>query len=387
MTVGGAYHPLSPTRILDTRYGIGGRTSPLGSHESWALTVGGANGVPIDAAAVVVNVTVTDTSAPSYLTVYPDGVERPNASNLNWVAGQTIPNLVEVKLGAGGRVDLYNLQGVADVVIDLEGWVGKPQPVANAAGLFQPVSPQRLLDTRDATGGWRTVGPGGTVRLQVAGRGGVPARGAAAAVMNVTVTNPTAASHLTVWPDGDARPNASNLNFLAGQTIPNRVMVKIGTTGMVDLYNLQGNVDIVVDVNGWFGDGTAPVAGQTSFTGVSPTRILDSRYGTGGWTTAMAPNSQRSLAVAGHGGVPPMSDGHPPSAVVLNVTVTNTTAPSYLTVWPDGEGRPGCSDLNWVKGVTIPNLVVVKLSPSGVIDLYNLSGQVDVVVDVVGYYS
>ena len=72
---------------------------------------------------------------------------------------------------------------------------------------------------------------------------------------------------------------------------------------------------------------------------------------------------------------------------MLNVTVTDTTAPSFLSVWPDGGPRSGSSDLNWVGGVTIPNLVVFKLGSSGAVDLYNLSGQTDVVLDVVGYYQ
>src|SRR5207245_9326210 len=111
------------------------------------------------------------------------------------------------------------------------------------------------------------------------------------------------------------------------------------------------------------------------------------RGGSGRWSPPLVPNSQRSLMVAGRGGVPAMIDAHPPTAVVLNVTVTDTTAPSFLSVWPDGGPRPGSSDLNWVGGVTIPNLVVVKLGSSGAVDLYNLSGQTDVVLDVVGYYQ
>ena len=77
----------------------------------------------------------------------------------------------------------------------------------------------------------------------------------------------------------------------------------------------------------------------------------------------------------------------PPTAVVLNVTVTNPTAPSYLTVWPDGAAQPLASDLNYVAGLTVPNLVVVKLGANGSIDLFNAAGTTDVVVDVVGWYG
>lgn len=387
MTAGGAYHPLSPTRILDTRNGIGGRMSPLGTGESWSLAVAGQGGVPANAVAVVMNVTVTDTTSPSYLTLYPTGVTRPTASNLNWAAGQTIPNLVEVKLGTGGKVDLFNHAGQTDVVADLEGWVGPPQASTNSTGLYQPVVPARLLDTRDGTGGYSTpLAQGQSLHLQVTSRGGVPAAGVAGVVLDVTVTNATASSYLTAWPSGTALPLASNLNFVAGQTIPNRVMVKLDANGQVDLYNHAGSVDVVVDVNGWFSDGTTASAGS-GFTGVTPSRILDTRSGLGGIASPVGAGGSIALQVAGRGGVPAMSASAPPKAVVLNVTATDTTAPSFLTVWPDGTSRPWTSDLNWIAGVTIPNLTVVRIGPDGEIDLYNHLGSADIVVDVIGYYN
>src|SRR5207245_5910207 len=130
--------------------------------------------------------------------------------------------------------------------------------------------------------GSTTVGSGSTISLQVAGRGEVPAQGVAAVVLNVTVTNPTAPSFLTVWPTGSLLPNASNLNFTAGQTIANRVIVKLGANGQVDIYNLQGHTDVVVDVNGWFSDASG--ASGTSLVPLAPLapyRVLDTRAGIG----------------------------------------------------------------------------------------------------------
>jgi hypothetical protein len=111
------FNPLNPTRILDTR-----TTSPIGANSSINLTVGGSFGVPTQASAIVVNATVTQGTAQSFLTIYPEGTTRPLASNLNWVAGQTIPNLVTVKLGAGGGITIYNAEGTVDVVLDLAGF-------------------------------------------------------------------------------------------------------------------------------------------------------------------------------------------------------------------------------------------------------------------------
>jgi hypothetical protein len=376
----GPYHPLPPARILDTRDGTGGvPTSPLGTGGLLDVQVTGRGGIPATGvAAVVMNVTVTDTSLPGYLTVYPANVARPTASHLNWVAGQTVANLVEVVLGGGGTVRVFNLQGTADVVFDVAGYVSTPGSAAGPDGLFNPVVPSRLLDTRDGTGVGvaAPVGPGGSLKLQVTGRGGLPTSGVSAVVLNVTATNPTAGSYVTVYPEGAAQPLASNLNVVARATVPNRVIVKVGTGGFVDFFNFAGSVDLVADVGGWFTDATSS-SGGTRFTGLTPTRILDTRAG-----SPIAANAFIGLQVAGAGGVPATA-----TAVVATVTVTNPTLPSYLTVYPSTAARPLASDLNYVTGQTVPNLVVVKLGPDGKVDLYNFAGMTDAIVDVVGYYN
>jgi hypothetical protein len=89
----------------------------------------------------------------------------------------------------------------------------------------------------------------------VAGKGGVPPTGTTAVVLNVTATNATSASYLTVWPDLTTRPLASDLNFVAGQTIANLVIVKLGSNGKVDIYNAAGSTDVIVDVVGWYQGG------------------------------------------------------------------------------------------------------------------------------------
>jgi hypothetical protein len=376
----GAYHALPPMRILDTRTGTG----PLGAGGSLNAQITGQGGVPATGvSAVVLNVTATDTTTGGYLTVFPAGVPRPVASNLNWVAGQTVPNLVEVALGVNGQVTVYNGAGSADVILDVAGYVATPTATPPAAGLYNPVVPNRVLDTRIGLGAPKAqVCAGQTISVQITGTPIIPSSGVAAVVLNVTATNTVVApSALTVYPTGSARPLASNLNFVPGQTVPNRVVVKVGTGGSVDFYDAAGHTDIVADVAGWFSDGTT-AAGGSLFVGVTPARILDTRA-----SQIIGPNATRVLLVAGQGGVPAMNAPVPPTAVVLNVTVTNPTAGSYLTVWPDGASRPLASDLNYVVGQTVPNLVVVKLGANGSIDLFNGVGTVDAIVDVVGWYG
>jgi hypothetical protein len=333
-------------------------------------------------AAVTVNVTVTNASAASYLTVYPSGLSRPLASNLNWTPGQTVANLVEVAVGQDGTITVYNALGTVDVVVDVAGWTSSSGSIGAMDGLLRAVVPARIFDTRDGTG---KLGPGQSIDVQVAGAGGVPLAGAEAAVLNVTATSATEPSYLIAYPSGSTRPTASNVNFTAGATTPNRVMVKLGTGGRVTIANGAGWVDVVVDVGAWYTDATAVSAGGR-MTALAPSRILDSRDGTG-TAGALAQASAKIIQVAGRGGIPSMTSATPPTAVILNVTVTNGTAPSYLSAYPGDAPRPGISDLNWTPARTVPNLVVVKLAADGTITIYNAMGSVDVVGDSMGWFN
>jgi hypothetical protein len=95
------------------------------------------------------------------------------------------------------------------------------------------------------------VPAGGLLRVPVAGRGGVPA-GAGAVSLNVTAVQGAGPGWVTVFPCGAARPLASNLNFVAGQTVPNAVLSKVGADGAVCLF-ASAATHLVVDVNGSFG--------------------------------------------------------------------------------------------------------------------------------------
>ena len=355
----------------------GGFSSPVGPQAQITLPVVGRAPVPATGvAAVVMNVTVTDATAASYLTVFPSQLPRPTASNLNWTAGGTVPNLIEVPVGPDGGVTFFNAAGSVDVIADVEGYVGAANETAGVDGLYGPVTPTRVLDTRSGVGGvTHPVGPGAASVIAVP----VAQAGQEAVVLNVTVTNPTAASYLTVWPDGTPQPVVSNLNFKAGQTVANRISVKVGTNGKVDVFNAAGSVSVIADLNGSFTDTTGGAGSQ--FQGIQPMRLLDTRDGTGGIRGPLAAGGSLALQVTGTNGIPSSA-----VAVVGNLTVTDTTGSSYLTAWPDLATRPTASDLNWVAGQTVPNLVVVGLGTNGKLDIYNAAGSTDVVLDVVGYF-
>jgi hypothetical protein len=196
---------------------------------------------------VVLNVTAVGPTTSGYVTAYADGTTRATVSNLDFARGQTVPNLVTVKVGGDGKVDLFNGSGgTVNLVADIAGYYLGGTPVD--AGTFNAVAPQRLLDTRSSG----AVAPNATVSLPVAGGSTHIPSGISAVILNVTVVSPTASGYITVYPTG-TRPLASNLNFARGQTVPNLVIVKVGPDGKVNLFNgSSGSTQLLADVAGYF---------------------------------------------------------------------------------------------------------------------------------------
>ena len=378
-----AYHPLQPARIEDTRPGSGlpGSGAAPGPGGVLDVQAAGAGGVPqTGATAVLVNLTVVGPTAPGYVVAYPAGVATPLASTVDFQAGDTKANLAVVTLGRGGQFSVYNSAGTTQVVVDVEGWYG---PTGSGGDLFNPVPPQRIADTRPGSGhpyAGQTLGPGGALTVQVAGAGGIPATGVDAVVMNVTATDATSSSFLTLYPAGAARPLASNLNFTAGQTVANQVVMPLGAGGAVTVYNAQGSVDVIVDVAGWYG------SGGLAFHPLGPARAMDTRPGSGepyaGQT--LQPGQSLTVQLAGLAGLPTSGI----SALAVNVTVTDTAAAGDLQVGPGGQPLPDTSEVNWAPGQTTENLVIVEAGSSGSLTFYDgSSGTADLVVDVYGWYG
>jgi hypothetical protein len=378
---GARFNPLSPARVLDTREGNGAPLAKVAPNSSIDLQVTGRGGVPASGvSAVVLNVTVTEPTALSFLTAWPAGEARPLASNLNFTAGQTVPNLVVVKVGAGGKVSLYNYAGTAHVIADVSGWYGASG--ASVGSRYHPVAPSRLLDTRTGLGAiLAKLLPQAALDLQVTGRGGVPATGVTAVAVNVTVTEPAAGGFLTTWPTGVLPPLTSSLNFGPAQTVANLAVVKVGTDGKISFYNGGGGVHVIADVAGWFGP-----EGETTgarYHPLAPARVLDTRSGNGAPTAPLAAGTPMSLQVTGRGGVPATGV----TAVILNVIAVDPAGGGFLTVWPNGEPLPLASNLNFPTGQTVPNLVVAKVGAGGKVNIYNGGGTAHLVADVAGWYG
>jgi len=239
-----------PVRVLDTR-GQDGREvgSAIGPVEGGGfvdLSVVRNGPVPSDASAVALTVTAVAPTTDTDVRVYPapaEGTLFPRVSSVNAGAGSVVPNVVIVPLGQDGTVRLRNAAGRVHLLADVAGWYDG----SDSGGLFRPVGPTRVLDTRPSV-----VGPGQDVELRVGGLTRVPSL-ATAAVLNVTGVAASQATDVRVYPGGgSAVPRVSNLNLSPGQTAADLVVVKLGG-GTVRLRNAAGTVGLVADVAGWFG--------------------------------------------------------------------------------------------------------------------------------------
>lgn len=264
--------------------------------------------------------------------------------------------------------------------------------IVNAAGTYEPRGPVRILDTRKGLGVPSAVGPNSTINLKVAGAQGLPSSGMSAVVMNMTVTGATAGSYLTVYPSGQARPTASNLNFVAGWTGANQVTVPVGSDGTVNIYNHAGSVQVIADVSGYYINDKYAQLGYSYRPLDKPTRVLDTRS-----TQTLAAHQKITVMFD-------LGQFQYPGAAAVNITATGAQASGYLTAWDGSVFTPNVSTLNFKPGTTVANMATVRAgdcaflftdpTPCGdhpdaaEITIENFSsGSVNVIVDLMGTYD
>jgi hypothetical protein len=412
------YFPVTPYRILNTRdAGSGGPLGPGAIRGVQVTMVGSGTQIPNDATAAVLNVTEVSGSASSLLTVFPYGTARPNASNLNFAAHTVIANLVTVTLtpyNGDEWIDIYNALGTVNVLVDVEGYF-TPEAASDVQGLFHPITPVRVCDTRahsptpfcTAHG---ALGQGDSMLINFAITGGLPGDGSAgAAVVNLTAVAGSSFTYLSLFPPvngtcpygpGNASP-FSAINVPAGVVQANRVMVALGpaTSGGVDdaicVYNSLGTINVVIDANGWFGSANAPASpAGYQFQALAPLRICDTRVA--GYPCVdggIGSKAGRLIPVASVADIPAITTSTLVVAVIANLTAITPTAPTYLTAYPGNlTGAPEASDLNVYPGEVLPNLIVVQLDTTGdandgKVYLYNGAGSVNAIIDIEGWFQ
>lgn len=268
-TAGSDYTAFGPTRVLDTRSGLGATKARVAPGKAVRVQIGGYDGIPTGVTAAVVNITATDGTGAGVLTAYPDGESKPTASNVNYGGGQNIANAAVIPVGSDGKIDIANAMtgktGGTDVIVDVVGYYS-----TSGASAYVPVEPHRYLDTRAAY--WQDgplyAGADNYFGLPIGlADNGTDESDVTGFVVNATVTNTTANGVLTDGPDPNTQaaydngtdinptpPTASSLNWLKGQTVPNLVQVSTGSTGIVDFWNLgsSGSAALILDVFGFY---------------------------------------------------------------------------------------------------------------------------------------
>ena len=339
----------SPRRVLDTRIGLGAPRGKVKQGGVIALQVGGVGGVPTDAVAVALNLTVTEPDFAGFATVYSCGVERPEASNLNWVAEQTVPNLVLARLDSSGRVCIF-LSSPASEVADVTAFF----PTTTDLRVLD--APVRRIDTRvDPLQIPLKIGGDRVASLWIYSTADQTVL-ANEVIINVTVTEPEASGYITVYPCDEPRPLASNLNFVAGQTVANLAVVRGSANGFACFFsNVPTHLVVDVEAIVELGSGHRPI---------SPSRLLDTRTGVG---SPMGPIvGELQLQVAGRAGIAVSA-----RAVTLNVTVTEPVADGFVTVYPCGAPVPSTSNVNFRTGETRSNAALVGIGVGGRVCLFS----------------
>ena len=402
------YYPLPrPIRLLDTRAGEPACDTPgvplTGSTvrtEVARLTCNGIT-IPANAQAVVGNATavnMTPGAGTGYVTLYPSNASRPTVSNLNYTPGQVVANAFTVGLGSDGTFNIFALTTL-DFIVDITGYYAPPRQ----GGLFyHPLpSPVRLLDTRPGEPACDRPGvalTGGVSRSEVA-RGScagafIPSN-AQAIVGNATVVNDSGSGsgYVTLYPSGTARPTVSNLNYTAGQVVPNSFTVGLRSSdGAFDIYALT-TTHLIVDITGYYSDQQFDVNGQgLLFNPLStPIRILDTRAGEPACNTASSrtPFSNGETRIQAAHLTCGITIPNTAQAVVGNATVVNNTAGAgtgFVTLYPSGASRPTVSNLNYVPGQVVPNSFVVGLGSDGKFNIFALT-NLNFIVDLTGYFA
>lgn len=364
------YVAITPFRLADTRSPGAYGYSTVNAN-TIRVSITDREGVPTDATAAVVNITLIKATGSGYVSAYPSGSNPPTTSNVNSDgAGRTIANLAHVKIGANGSIDIFRAVG-ANLAVDL---VGVYVPVADAVGDGRLVTiaagAKRVLDTRER--GY-PVGAGLVTQVDLTASG-IPMN-ALAAVVNVTAVAGQR-GYWTAYTTGTVRPGTSSLNLdTAGQTRPAQAIVPLnGTSRSINVFTESGG-HLLVDVVGWFTGAADAPSTAGLFVPSSPLRMLDTRT-----VRTLAPWSGSTYEFyTGNSGAISIS------AVVMNITGTSPWANGYVTAHPAGVARPGSSNLNFTSWPqTIANHAIVRVSTRGA-SLYT-NGGAHLIADVAGWY-
>ena len=362
--------PVTPCRVADTRNATGAFGGPAisgGSSRTFDIPQS-ACGIPSNAAAYSLNVTVVPSKTLNYLTLWPTGVAQPYVSILNSYDGRVKANAAIVPAGTNGQVSVF-ASDATNVILDIDGYfvpAGSDPTLA-----FYPLTPCRIADTRNAAGslGGPSIAAGASRAFPIlASNCNIPSS-AKAYSLNVTAVPHKTLNYLTTWPTGETQPYVSTLNAPTGTVVANAAIVSAGTSGEVSIFVSDAS-DVILDIDGYF---APPASGGLSLYAAQPCRVIDTR-----------PNAFDGMKTVNL----ETSTCAPPStaqAYVLNATVVPSGPLNYLTLWPTGENQPYVSTLNALDGAITSNMAIVPTN-NGSIDAYAYNST-NLILDISSYFA
>jgi len=381
----GFVRAIEPRRVYDSR-DSGGPLASSSSGTEHVIDLFGPLVASSDVIGVFANVTIDRPSKDGYLTAFPAGRSRPEASTISFETGITVANATVLARGSTNSTTFVLVTpsgaGSAHVIVDVFAVITSDP---SGAGRIVSLDPGRAYDSRTAT----PFATGESRRVTLAGAtlsgssDAVPADGSAVAVaVNVTAVNDLPGSRST-WIGTSA--GTSVLNVESGDVAANFALVPLRSDGTIELFNASGSAHLIVDVWGYVTTAgtTASAPGRIVILDV-PFRAVDSRptkLGAGRAEPWDFGAFESSLAADRIG----FSSA---GALLGNVTATGLTrrypglaVSSFLTVYPSGTSRPSTSNLNLGEGETVSTLGLLRLG-SDSLSVYNDDGSVDYVIDV-----
>ncbi|MBT1623285.1 hypothetical protein KK101_11365 [Curtobacterium flaccumfaciens pv. oortii] len=375
---GGVFVPASG-RVLDTKAGTGGFTTPMEAGKYRTIKIAGVAGIPDDGTVGAVSLNATVSGNPSAGTLFgrPDAdTSRTTMLIYNANTGEYVSNTAIVAVSAAGTIQV-STETASRLILDVQGYYTANTDGTTAGG-FVPVAGKRIVDTRSGLGAPKALlAPGKSVDIQVTGANGVPAS-ASGAVVNLLPINSTASDgYLTPYATGTTRPDNA-LHYAPSVNTSIQAQVQLSSSGKMTIYNGSSTINLVIDLQGYFTAGGT--TGATFTPGVG--RVFDSRA-TG--NTILAKNETRAISVAGQAGVPVMGSGI--TAVVLTLSVVHGGSDGRASVWANGTTQPDTTSINFQTDEIRTNTVTVALGANGKINLNNVAEATNYVIDVQGWYS
>lgn len=372
--------PITPFRAYDTGNDTGAAAGDVFNGTTRVVDLDPPAGVR----AALANLTYDQTAGPGFVRTWASRTRRPGTSALNADRpATTVANSAVVALADDGTFVLES-STTARVVVDVMAWF-VDTPGTSDDGRFVAVEPSRLVDTRLPAGEVLDSGSpnpwtrtGSRIDVEVLAHPHVPDDGTVGAVVLSVgaISGGAPGGFVGGYPGGTSYTGTSNVNVLDGEVRANMMVIPLGGATYVSLETLNIS-DVVVDVLGYVTNDAAGSSTTGLYSTIAPTRSVDTRIPLGleGSLGRLDPREAMTpIATTGA------------SAVVQNITVTRTSGPGWVAAHP-GPAVPDISSVNYEQpGQTRAALAFTTVSDDDTTFFTSLV-SVDLVVDVVGYFS